>query len=213
MDGPGNDLFSDYDWSSMRDHQEQMLCVDVDDVKEKTILETPIDDLCDQYEERFKKKVPILHEDQITVDGREIKFDVSQDHTRKIEDRHRLRYIPGMIIEVKIPFSGDAGLFHARPKTYSMVPPRGEVVDDKLVIRFSGTDLKPKRLRENIDKQIKEIKTHLDNLREEAHEFNRQIRRLASERIELRRRRLRAGRDLVAALGFPLENPNETAER
>ncbi len=213
MDGPGIDLFSGYDWSWAREQREQRLCVMVDDVDENVILETPPGDFCEKYEKEFKATVPILHEDRITVEGREIKFDVSQDSTRNIQDRNRPHYIPGMIIEVNIPFSGDAGLFRARPKTYLMVPPRGEVVNGKLVIRFSGTDMEPKQLRENIDKRIEEIKQHLDWLRTDVDGFNRQIRQLASERIELRRQRLRAGRELVAALGFPVESPAETLER
>ena len=169
------------------------------------LLNTSVDDLCNYFEEKFRINVPVLHEDRIVVSQEEAKVDVSQDPMRFIRNRSQPFYIPGTLVEVTVPFSGDSEAFKIRPTTFTTTLPRGEINNNSLVIRVKGTDLKPQQVRAEIDRALGEIKKYLEWLRGNASGFNEKIRQLASERINWRRQKLLSNQSLVANLGFPLK--------
>lgn len=130
---------------------------------------------------------------------------VSQDQMRYIRDRSRPFHVPGTLVEITVPFTGDAEAFRIQPTTYTSAPPRGDVRNNSLVLSVAGTDLEPQQVRSQIDRTLGEVRQYLGWLRANADGFNRQVRQLARERIDWRRNKLLADRNLVAGLGFPLK--------
>ena len=149
--------------------------------------------------------MPVLHEDRIVVSQEETKIDVSRDPMRLIRDRSRPFYIPGTVVEVTVPFSGDSDAFKIRPKSLRTVLPSGKVNDSSLVIRVAGADLESQQVKAEIDGRLADIKKHLEWLRGNASGFNEKIRQVASEQINRRRQKLLSDQSLVASLGFPLK--------
>ena len=185
---------------------------DIDNIEANRLLNTSVDDLCDFFERDFTIDVPELHEDQISVDQREVQIDISQDRMRYISDTGRPFSVAGTLIEVTVPFSGDKEVFNICPTTHTYPPPKGEIRDNKLLMYIQGTDLETQQVISNIESTIKEIKTHLDRLRSDTREFNLQIRGLAERRINKRRQKLLADRNLVASLGFRIKERSDVSK-
>jgi len=198
-------LFTQTDWHSVEEHRKRAIQSEIDSFDGNRLLNTSVDDLCDYVEQKYWIEIPVLHEDRIVADQREMLIDVSQDQMRFIHDRTRPFHVPGTLVEITIPFTGDAEAFKIQPTTYTTTPPCGEVRNDLLVLKVAGTNLEPQQVRSQIDRTLGEVKQYLDRLRTSADGFNRKIRQLARERIEWRRNKLLADQNLVAALGFPLK--------
>jgi hypothetical protein len=168
------------------------------------LLNTSVDDLTVYYEEKFRIDVPSLITDQIVVDQRETKIDVSHDQSRVIFDRSRPFHITGTEIEVEIPFTGEAEVFKIQPTTYTMNPPQGEVRGNTIILRIVGTDLSAEKVRAEIDRAVKDIQDHLSTLHGNASGLHAQLPTQARSSIESRRQKLLADRNLVGSLGFKM---------
>lgn len=198
-------LFCKIDWFSVVEGQKQNFLAEISSVGGDRLLNTSTDDLVAYFSEKFSIGVPTLNLDGIVADQQETEIDVRHDHGRLIFDRSKPCYVAGTAIEVEIPFSGDREVFFVQPTTHTLNPPRGEIRQNKLVLRIQGTNLEPERVKQVIESTIAEIETHLERLRQSATEFNRSLPDMARSRIEERKKKLLADRNLVSGLGFALK--------
>jgi len=204
-----NYLFSNVDWFSVQDHQRKQLTDEVAGFDGNRLLNTSADDLSGYFENKYSINVPVLRENEIVADQRETQIDVSRDPMRDIRDSSRPFYIPGTIVEITVPFDGEAEAFKVQPTTYTSSPPIGEVKGSSLVLRIQGTDLNAEQVRGSIDRSLSEIKSHLETLRKDAAGLNSQLRQLAREAIDRRRNKLLENQSLVSSLGFPLKERHD----
>ncbi|QXP89543.1 hypothetical protein [Methylococcus capsulatus] len=203
--GRENYLFAQTDWRSVEEHQKRSIQSEIDGIDGNRLLNTSVEDLCDYFEQKYRIDIPVLHEDRIVADQHEMQIDVSQDPVRYIRDRSRSFHVPGTLVEITVPFAGDAEAFRIEPTTYTSAPPRGDVRNNSLVLSVAGTNLEPRQVRSQIDRTLGEVRQYLGWLWANADGFNRQIRQIARERIEWRRNKLLADQNLVAGIGFPLK--------
>jgi len=120
-------LFTGADWHSVDRHQRQQMAAEIEKGDPDRLLNTSVDDLALYFSEKYKIDVPVLDEENLTVDQREKQIDVSRDPNRYITDRSRPFYITGSEIEVEIPFTGEAEAFKIQPNPYTLSPPRASV--------------------------------------------------------------------------------------
>ena len=198
-------LFSNVDWHSVEEHQKQEMRKAIDSVDANRLLNTSVEDLARYFEERYRIEIPKLLTDEIVVDQQETKIDVSRDHNRMIRDRSQPLYIAGTVVNVDIPFAGEAEAFKVRPTTYTMSPPRATVRGDVLVLKIAGTNLDAEGVRSEINKTVAEIDSHLTTLRSNASGLNGHLLGQARTLIETRRQKLLADRSLVSGLGFKMK--------
>lgn len=202
-------LFSNARWHDVEAHQLQEMRKAVETMDGNRLLNTSIDDLAKYLEEKFQIEIPTLLTEEIVVDQREAKIDVSRDHSRKISDRSRPFHITGTEIEIEVPFTGEAEAFKVQPTTWTMSPPLAEVRGSSLFVRIIGASLTSEGVRSEIDRTIKEINEHLVTLRGNAAGLNSQLPSQARSAIESRRQKLLANRNLVGGLGFKMkESPS-----
>jgi hypothetical protein len=198
-------LFSNARWHDVEAHQLQEMRKAIETMDGNRLLNTSIDDLTNFFEQKFQFEIPTLRPEEIVVDQRETKIDVSRDHNRMIFDRSRPFHITGTEIEVEVPFTGEAEAFKVQPTTWTMSPPRAEVRGSALVLRIVGTNLTPEGVRSEIDRTVKEIEDHLSTLRGSAAGLRTQLPGQARSAIESRRQKLLADRNLVGGLGFKMK--------
>ena len=158
-------LFSKVGWHDVERNQIHELRKAVESMDGNRLLNTSVDDLTAYFEQKFQIEIPELLTDQIVVDQRETKIDVSQDHNRRIFDRSRPIHITGTEIEVEIPFIGEAHAFQIQPTTYSMNLPCLRVRGSVIVLRIVGTDLNAEGVKTEIDHTVAEIQRNLSSLR------------------------------------------------
>lgn len=210
--GRPNYIFNKYDWFSVQEHIKKQLANEIAEMDGNRLLNTSVDDLCKYFEDKYRVNVPILFENTIVADQQETQIDVSQDQMRAIRDRSQPFYMPGTVIEITIPFEGDAEAFNIQPTSFTLNPPHAEISGSNLVITIQGTDLKPDQVREQIDRTISDINSYLNTLRNNAEGLNSQLHQIARSAIERRRQKLLSDQNLVASLGFPLKQREDATK-
>ncbi len=198
-------LFSKVGWHDVERNQIHELRKAVESMDGNRLLNTSVDDLTAYFEQKFQIEIPELLTDQIVVDQRETKIDVSQDHNRRIFDRSRPIHITGTEIEVEIPFIGEAHAFQIQPTTYSMNLPCLRVRGSVIVLRIVGTDLNAEGVKTEIDHTVAEIQRNLSSLRINASGLAAQLPTQARSAIDSRRQKLLADRNLIGNLGFKMK--------
>ena len=205
-------LFSDASWHDVERNQLQEMRKAVEGMDGNRLLNTSVDDLTSYFEQKFQIEIPTLLTDEIVVDQREAKIDVSRDTNRWITDRSRPFHITGTEIEVEIPFTGETDAFKIQPTSYTMNPPRGEVRGNALVLRIVGADLNADGVRSEIDRIVNQIQNHLSTLRTNAAGLMAQLPNQARSAIESRRQKLLADRNLVGGLGLKMKERPRTQQ-
>lgn len=198
-------LFTGADWHSVDRHQRQQMVAEIEKVDPDRLLNTSVDDLALYFSEKYKIDVPVLDEENLTVDQREKQIDVSRDTNRYITDRSRPFYITGSEIEVEIPFTGEAEAFKIQPNLYTLSPPRASVRGNLLTFAIVGTNLEAAQVRAEIERTVREVQSYLTNLRSNVAGLNGQLQGEARTAIEARRNKLLANRNTVASLGFKMK--------
>lgn len=198
-------LFTGADWHSVDRHQRQQMIAEIEEVDPDRLLNTSADDLAAYFSEKYKIDVPVLDEENLVVDQREMQIDVSRDQDRYISDRSRPFYITGSEIEVEIPFSGEAEAFKIQPNPYTSSPPRAAVRGNVLTFAISGTNLEAEQVRREIERTVTDVQSYLTNLRANVAGLNGQLVGEARTAIEARRNKLLANRNTVASLGFKMK--------
>jgi hypothetical protein len=193
--GRPNLLFNKIDWFSVRENQRQQMAEEIAGYDGNKLLNTSVEDLSKYFDEKYRIEVPTLREEEITADQREAQIDVSR---------------AGTLVEITVPFDGEAEVFNIQPSTYTMSPPIADVSGANLIIQISGTDLTSEQVRSQVDRTINEIKMYLENLRKDVKDLNDSLLATARETINRRRAKLLKDQSLVAGLGFPLRDRKDT---
>jgi len=204
-------LFCGVGWFSVEDAQRKRLAEEIAGLDGDRLLNTSVDDLCAYLETKYRIDVPTLRREEIVADQRETKIDVSGDPHRFIRDRGQRFHVPATVVEVAIPFDGEADTFRIRPTSYTLNPPRGRLGDGVLILTVEGTDLAADRVRAEIDRNLSDVESYLGALRGNSEGFNSQLPGLARAAIEQRRKKLLADRGLVASLGFKIRERESSA--
>lgn len=176
------------------------------------LLNTSVNDLAEYWAAQFRIVVPQLDTDNIVVDQREHRIDVSQDRMRHIWDRSQPFYIAGNAIDVEIPFTGEAEAFKIRPNPHSLGGTRARVTGQNVTLTITGITLNSDEVRNTINHTVAEIERGLATLRDNLAPMNTQLLTEARTAIEARRERLLAGKNVAASLGFKMKERPGTAK-
>ncbi|MAQ00986.1 MAG: hypothetical protein CL586_02480 [Alteromonadaceae bacterium] len=203
-------LFNKYSWFSVEQNQITQLKDEVANFHADRLLNTSVDDLCQYFIDKYRIDVPILKFNEIVADQRETKVDVSNDY-RYFGDRSGQPVrVDGSTVEITVPFQGDREVFNVQPTTYSLNPPRADITDGALILRFTGVNQTPVEVKGKIEKTLKDIETNLKNLRGTATRLNSSIGQTARDVINSRREKLLANQNLVSSLGYQLKQSVDT---
>lgn len=202
---PDNDLFHKYYWHATQEFWKHELVSKIEALNGDELLNTSTTDLVRYYVNRYTFDVPVIHADDLVVDQEETKIDVSQDRNRIIHNRLRPCYINGTTINVEVPFSGNKVGFDIQPSTRNFNNPRARIRNGVIEFSVTGTDISAERVKDEIERVLDSINTHLGWLTTDAETYNAGLDNLAMQTIERRKEKLLKDKSLVAGLGFKMK--------
>jgi hypothetical protein len=171
-----------------------------------TLLNASEHDVIQAVVDEFRLNVPIIKDDDLYIaHSGEAQVDVSRDPMRMIMDRGQPFHIPGTKIFIAVPFEGDAGFFDIRPQTFTMNPPRGEVVKDEIRLTYVRTDHDAESIKREYQRTLASIREYLKWLSESASQFNSQLEGLVTQQVKTRKDRLLADAGMAASIGLPMK--------
>ncbi len=201
----GELLFSKYDLSSVLESNQQKAKEAVEAIDGDRLLNRSPDDLVRDLGNQFGIQVPVVNEANAQRgEPREVDVDVSRDPSRFITDRSRPFYIKGTEIPLFVPFEGDRELFFCRPSSYTLNPPRGEVGNGELVLKYTRLDHDAEAVMRDYQADLNSIKQYLDWQRTQTQGFNENLKANLQQWVNARRERLLKDKGMAAAIGIPL---------
>lgn len=205
-------LFCEYDLSRVFEAQQKAIRDEIDAIASDRLLNTTPDAWVEYFQGKYELRAPVVDEAHITVDQGESRVDVSQDFNRAIFNRDRPFYIKGTEITVFVPFTGEEDLFKCAPSSRTLNPPRGQVRGQELVLRYTRLDHDAEALRREIERDLGQIRQHLEWIARDVTPYNGSIPQLVRERIEARRQKLLKDQGLVSGLGFAVRRRGEAPD-
>lgn len=199
-------LFSEIPWYSVEERVRGRLKHEIDTWSENQLLNSSVDDLCQYFVDLYQIDIPILDREGIIIeDPEETDVDISDNIGYAVDDRSQSVYVPGVRIQISVPFTGNVGAFRYKPAVLSRNPPRAYIsMSNRLIFVIVGIDLQADTVRQEFDADLDIIEDCLDSLRRSANTLNSQLDSIARHWIEERRERLLGYRNLVASIGYTL---------
>jgi TIR domain len=145
-----------------------------------------------------------LRENDISVDVEEAQVDVSRDPMRNLFGDRGPIYVPGQRVRYVVPFAGDGGLFQCRPSTFTLNPPRAIVQGSELIFEYTVPLEDVPKTKKAFEDELANVKQYLSSANSQIENHNAQIRSVIVSALQQRREQLRAGKQNIDALGYPM---------
>jgi hypothetical protein len=181
----------------------QQLESEVHKIAEQNLLGDSVETLARQLAEKYRLDVPTLDLENAVAEPSEATVEVSGPSYGLSWDE--VRAVPGTRITLDIPFTGNPEMFRVCPSSSNSLPTYAKVHGHKLILEQSGTKLNANQVQVEFDRDIDNINSYLDWLRNDAQKFNDQLPTLARQLIEVRRKKVSGNQELVAGLKFKLK--------
>lgn len=207
-------LFSDRSWCEIEQILHKNLKSTVNNWDGNQLLNTLIDDLCQDLVKEYRVDIPAINRDEITKDYEDMRIDVSRDPRYITDDQSGPIYVNRVRIEISVPFTGNAGAFRYQPTISLPNPPSAVVSYDRkhLILIITGFDLEEDKVLQEINGTLDKIDACLSALREDTDKFNRDLGSVVRQCIEERRKELLKNRNLFISLPFKLKERNDSTK-
>ena len=194
------------DLNEVLSEKKKILEKEIENLDKDYVMKVSEDDLARYMVSKYALEAPVIHEDKMYVfDPADTQIEVSRGHVLSDFALTRSFYVKGTKITVAVPFEGDEDLFHFKPSTFTLDPPRGEVVNQELHLVYETVDQDPEELKRACRRDSAEIKKYLEWVRNQVNSFNKQLESLVRENIAARKKKLMDDMGLVASLGIPIK--------
>jgi hypothetical protein len=197
-------LFCTYDLAGTLSNATAEMQREIDSINADRLLNTAPHDLAKYFADKFQMEPLKINKEGWYAEDKEVKIDVRHDQMRWIEDKSRPCLVPGVRIEVRVPFEGNSELLYSSPNTMTSNPPKAIVQSNELVLRYESPIDAPRDVRPLIDSTLTEIERYLGWQAKMIDAYNSTLLKTAEQTIEQRRNRLLAQSQRVAALGIPI---------
>lgn len=197
-------LFSENDLFTVIKNQERSMASEIDGLPESRLLNTPVDDLCDYFTEKYSIDAPVINEAGIQADYGDAKVDVSHRFGYAVSDRSRPAYVTGTRLTFYVPFNGDPNLFKYRPSSFNYNPPKAKIRDGEMWMVYDRTVSEADGVEAEFKRDLEDLKRYLDWIKQDVTPFNAAVRDKVKRGIEAKRQKLLNDRGLAEKTGFPL---------
>lgn len=188
----------------------EMALEQIDRIDPEELLKTSPEDLTDYFVGGFVAEVPVLQYDATTQDVHEVDIDVSQDLGRDVRNRSHPRYVKGTSVGLHVPFLGDAVILRLEASTRSLNPPAAEIGEGELVFWYELIELDAEVVKIHFERELDKVKQGLAWADVDVARFNDDLAPSVRSRIDTRRAKHLADRELSKSLGFPLRTRKDT---
>ena len=185
---------------------------EINSYEKNKLLNTSLYDLIKYLTDKYTISIPTLLKEEITVSQEETRVDISGRVGFLPSSFGGDQYANGIKVKVKIPYQGNSDYFSIKPSTFRLSIPYASIMSNFIQLEFSDVSFTPEQLKTNINQNIEHIEFFLNNLKSDADSFNRNLESFINNLLESRKKRLLEADNLVANLGFKLEENTTVAK-
>lgn len=179
-------------------------------VASSKILARSLDELAASLTDEHRIEPVILDRARLTASQDEARVDVSHNILYAVSDRNEPAYVSGTRISFHVPLTGEPDLFKFQPSTFTTAPPYGLVQDHELIVSktFTGT-VDAEQVRRGLEEDLEKVEKYLAWANSDIEAFNADLERTVRQSLEARLAKVKADKELVAALGVPLRRRDD----
>lgn len=193
-------LFSNYDLGEYIRKQEQELNREIDAYDENSILNVPIEDLCNYFESKYQIDPIVLRKDRIYIKWHSEVETPKNDYGRIIKIKES-----GFIYA--IPFEGEDYLFYCQASTSTSAPPDAAIEAQELSVTVCGSD--PQKIKDEFENILSTIERYTGFTNKDIAPFNQNLRKTIKEKIEEKKEQILKHLGIVASLGYPVKKSSD----
>lgn len=108
--------------------------------------------------------------------------------------------VPGLHVEQRVPFTGEADLFELRPNTFDMNPPRGSVRGSSLVIGIDVRVGEEDTALQHIKGELDKVEANIERQRKDLEAYNERLRGQIAPAVAARRAKLQSASSLTGKM-------------
>lgn len=184
----------------------QKIQIEVESIDPERLLNTSSSDLSDYLNAKYEIEYLTLLPDQKTMQPHEAMVDIQDDPFRDVDEQRGPFYIPGLKIDIEIPFEGNANLFYASSNHTLLTHSTGIVKGNVLVLSYTlASDEQSDDLKNDIDRRITQIQTQIGWVNEEVKKFNTTLKSTVEGFIKNRKERILSNKAKLESIGIPLK--------
>jgi hypothetical protein len=203
-------LFTEGELRTALEHQADRMRAAIEAVPEEHLLQAEVEEWAAALADEFQVEAPELQVDQMYREpAKEIKVDVSQDPGRYFSPNTTDHRIAGYRVVVRVPFTGDKGVFELRPNQFTFNPPRARVDGNDLAVTLDYPHDKQPDIDVEANGTIGTVQQWLGWARGEIESFNRTLEQHARSTIAGRRQRIEQREQHLATSSIPERRPGD----
>jgi chaperonin cofactor prefoldin len=188
----------------------------VRNVSRDEILYADLDALAAQIYEKHVLKAPEIDGEGISRSNLEdAQVDVSGDQMRAVYDRSTPTYVDGTAVTFYVPFTGDHRLFHYRPSTFTLNPPRATQVDQKQLAfeyKWVRDGAGPQDADEQFRRDLGRVKNTLENVQEDVESAFASLQSRIQSQLRTRKENVQEDREDADALPYPVKRRDDAPD-
>jgi len=188
---------------------------EINGLENEYVLKASVAELEKYFFDEAKIEPIVLHADKYYIENQSgTQIDVSHDFNRAVFPGERA-VVPGTRVDIAIPYEGNSDLWKIRPSTFTLSGyPEIEVRTDIILLTFSFPDdsADSKRLKSQIESQVKSLADAVNYLKRDVENHNNSISGVIKSAIENKRQKALAATNAVANLGIPIRQKNTPLE-
>jgi hypothetical protein len=185
---------------------------EIECLENEYVLKASPTELEDHFVGKVTIKPLVLHTGKYYIENQSsTSIDVSHDYRRAVLPGERA-VVRGTLLDIAIPYEGDAFLWLIRPSIYTLsLYPDIEIRDDTIVfrIRFPDDSANPERLKREITQQIKLLYDTVKDLQTDVENHNKSAPQLVKSALKRKTELAHSVTGAVSALGIPMKRRDE----
>ena len=181
---------------------------EIDALDNEYVLKVSDTELEDYYIDKVTIDPLVLDSENYYVDKQQgIRKDVSHDINRMAFGDERI-VVAGTQLDIAMHFSGDPMLWRVQPSTFSLSGyPEISIEDGKITfsITFADDSADPKRLKQQIESNVKSLAGAVQNLQRDVENHNRIAPTQIKAALERKKQKAKTASNALAGLGIPFK--------
>ncbi len=170
-------------------------------LSEDRVLQTPLEDLILCFIDKYTVVPPEIDESGIQIDRADTKVDRRNSIRYRTGDES---HVVGTKITFYVPFHGESEFLEYKLSRTKFNPPVATIEVQELLFIYERINPDPEGLQSRFDRDLDNLKQHLEWLAKDIERFNSSIRSKVAQYLDARHKKILRDRELEASLGFPL---------
>jgi hypothetical protein len=208
---PSDYLFSRGRLSDFLAKRHEEMLKEIDGFDSDYVLNASLDDLVQYLASKYRVEPIILSNNLEIAEHGETDVDARNNALHGGSRRGERRSGKGTFVCFVLGFEGNAEIFHLSPSTASSVLPVGAITGNELRVTIVRRDHDAAAMRKQFNENLSNIYEYLDWGASDITPFNDRLAEHARQRLESRKAKFLADKEMVSALGFPIRQRPEAA--